>query len=358
MTKPRQQSRVREVVRQFRENGMKMLLEHPANVRDLLSLLHATWLDEIDFGRMEQIKTTFIRRDYRHLESDMVLTAPLAGARTRKRGPKNLLIYVLIEHQSRPDRLIPLRVADSQLQIFRYQVRQWSRTHRSLARVRLMPVLPVVFYTGLRRWPQLGTLADLVERGDEFRLVTPIVERPLFLNLPELDAVSLERDGGYFGWVLRLIQQRRSRPDEFLALLERVSAHLVAMPPDERQRWRDLLSYIGAMVYHDRDESEHAELQEALERSMENEELREEVIEMGKSMADVLMERGWTEGWTKAEVKTRQETLVRQLRKRFGKVPRGVVRAVESTADVAKLDDWLDRFATADKLDDLGIPSK
>jgi predicted transposase YdaD len=86
---------------------------------------------------------------------------------------------------------------------------------------------------------------------------------------------------------------------------------------------------------------------------------------MGKSMADVLMERGWTageqkgrtEGRTEAAIKTRQQTLVRQLRKRFGTVPRGVVRAVESTTDVAKLDDWLDRFATADTLDDLQIPA-
>ena len=84
MTTRRWQTRVRELVRQFKENGTKMLLEHPANVRDLLSLVHAPWLDEIDFRRMQQIKTTFIRRDYRHLESDIVLTAPLAGPR---RGP-------------------------------------------------------------------------------------------------------------------------------------------------------------------------------------------------------------------------------------------------------------------------------
>jgi hypothetical protein len=262
----------------------------------LLSLLHAPWLDEIDFGRMRQIKTTFIRRDYRHLESDIVLTAPLAGPQTRKRPLKNLLIYVLIEHQSEPDRLMPLRLADSQLQIFRYQVRQWSRTHRSLARVRLMPVLPVVFYTGLRRWPQLGTLADLVERGDEFRLVTPIVERPLFLNLPELDAAALERDGGYFGWVLRLVQQRKSRAGEFQELLERVNAHLEAMPPAERQRWRDLLSYVGAMVYHDRSRERTCRVAGSTGAVDAQRELRQEVIEMGKSMADVLMERGWTAG--------------------------------------------------------------
>ena len=120
--------RIRELVRQFKENGTKLLLEHPANVRDLLSLVHTPWLDEIDFRHTQQIKTTFIRRDYRHLESDIVLTAPLAGP--RKSPGRKLLIYVLIEHQSEPDRLMPLRLADSQLQIFRYQVRQWSQTHR------------------------------------------------------------------------------------------------------------------------------------------------------------------------------------------------------------------------------------
>lgn len=89
--------RIRELVRQFKENGMKMMLEHPANVRELLSLLDLPWLEEIDFGRLQQIKTTFIRRDYRRLESDIVLTAPLAGpAGSRRR----LLIYILIERRT------------------------------------------------------------------------------------------------------------------------------------------------------------------------------------------------------------------------------------------------------------------
>ena len=86
---------------------------------------------------------------------------------------------------------------------------------------------------------------------------------------------------------------------------------------------------------------------------------------MGKTMAEVLMERGRregeggegrTEGRTEAAVETRQQTLIRQLRKRFGDVPRGVVRAVESTTDVARLDDWLDRLVIANTLDELEIP--
>ncbi len=170
---------IRELVRNFKENGMKMLLEHPANVRDVLRLADVRWFDQIGFDQLEQIKTTFIRRNYRHLQSDIVLTAPLSG---EGRAVRKLLIYILIEHQSEPDRLMPLRVADSQLQIFRYQVRQWLETHACEAQIRLFPVLPVVFYTGLKRWPQLGTLEDLIERGEEFREVTPIVERPLYLK--------------------------------------------------------------------------------------------------------------------------------------------------------------------------------
>ncbi len=77
---------------------------------------------------------------------------------------------------------------------------------------------------------------------------------------------------------------------------------------------------------------------------------------MGKTMAEVLTEEGERTGKRKAAVQTRQQTLVRQLRKRFRKVPASVVNTVESTTDVDQLDEWLDRFATADTLDELEIP--
>ena len=254
---------------------------------------------------------------------------------------------------------MPLRLADSQVQIFRDQVRKWLRKHRSSARIRLAPVLPVVFYTGLRRWPQVGTLADLVERGDEFRAVTPIVERPLFLNLPEIPAASLESNGGYFGWVLRLVQERKSRGEEFEDLLGRAVAHLDRMSAAEHQRLGELLSYVRAMLYHERRESEQRKLQQVMEHSVQNEHTRQEVLEMGKTMADVLMERGRKEGQRKGERKagleTRRQTLVRQLGRRFGDVPPEVVSAVESTADVDQLDTWLDRLVTASTLEELGI---
>ena len=75
------------------------------------------------------------------------------------------------------------------------------------------------------------------------------------------------------------------------------------------------------------------------------------------SVERIAKAEGKAEGRSSAAIETRQQTLVRQLRRRFGDVPRGVVHAVESTTDVAQLDDWLDRFATASTLDELEIPA-
>jgi len=73
-----------------------------------------------------------------------------------------------------------------------------SKTHRSLARIRLYPVLPVVFYTGTRRWDSVGRLVDLVVMGEAFASATPALD-PLFINLPVIPAETLEDQGGFFG---------------------------------------------------------------------------------------------------------------------------------------------------------------
>ena len=60
-------------------------------------------------------------------------------------------------------------------------------------------------------------------------------------------------------------------------------------------------------------------------------------------------------GEQRAAIETRQQTVIRLLRKRFGDVPAEVVSTVESTTDVDQLDQWLDRFATATNLEELKI---
>jgi hypothetical protein len=151
--------------------------------------------------------------------------------------------------------------------------------------------------------------------------------RSLFVSLPALPAATLESTGGHLGWVLELMQQREARPEEFRDLLRRVVAHLETMPAVERLRWLELLSYLEAMIYHDREESEHEGLRDVVLASVRTDEHRREVQAVVRSMADVHREEGRTEGRREGAVQALQKVLLRQLRGQFGKVPKAVEKA-------------------------------
>jgi len=366
---------VAQMARQFPENGMKRLLENPNNVRDLLALTGSDLAARIDTDQMRLLPTTFIRSDYRHVESDVVLQAPFKAG---SGGGPDLLIYVLIEHQSTADRMMPLRLLEYVVQIYSQQSRQSGKKHRSFAHFRAQPVLPIVFYTGTERWESVGQLSDLVAGGERFEAVTPVLE-PLFINLPDMDAKLLEQTGGFLGRVLRLVQQRKSQPDAFRTLLADVVGHLETMPEKERLRWLQLLSYVMALVYHERGPTERPRLRETVEMSVSTDDLRQELSQMGKTIAEELIEKGKREGERDgrrdgkregeregrregrregeraAEISARQCTLIRQLEKRFGEIPSNVLATINATDNVQQLDDWLDQFVTAECLEDFAF---
>lgn len=210
--------RVEEFVRHFPENGMKLLLQHPLNVRDLLRIAGSDLVDRIDFDSLQLDATTYVQRDYRHVESDVVLRGTMKGEDSRRKRRPALLIYILIEHQTDPDPLMAFRVLEYVVQIYRGQLREWGQRHATLTGFRFHLVLPIVFYTGLRSWPALGDMGSLLTTEDTFNLLVPRLE-PLFVNLRETPSFNLENDGGAFGQILRCTQQRRASEMEFQALL-------------------------------------------------------------------------------------------------------------------------------------------
>jgi hypothetical protein len=341
-----------DVVRHFRENGLKLLFHEAANVRDLLTLRDPDRAARIDFDRLTVDPTSYVAADYRHLASDVVLRVPY---RTRLGGRRRVLtLYILIEHQSEPDVLMVLRVLEYLVQIYKGQVRAANEGRRRRAGFRLRPVLPIVLYTGERRWEALTPLVELVEGGEEdFADVLPQL-RPLFLNLSAVPAADLETAGGFLGWVLELIRQRNAPPDEFRATTRRVVDHLEGMAETERERWLLFLSYVEAMIYHDRAPSEHEALYDLILGTIRSDPRRREVSGLMQTMADIHREEGRMAG----ELRSRQQTLVRQLRLRFGRVPRSIEQVIRTTNDVARLDHWLDNVVVVHALADMGISAR
>jgi hypothetical protein len=123
----------------------------------------------------------------------------------------------------------------------------------------------------------------------------------------------------------------------------------------ERERWLLLLSYIGTMIHRERVRPEHPGLYELMGNSIRSDTRRREVETLMETMADYLRAEGRKEGRRAEMVHSRQEMLVRLLRRRFGRVPRATEKLIRATEDTARLDAWLDNFATAQTLAEVGI---
>jgi predicted transposase YdaD len=338
---------LQQLVRHFPENGFKFLLREPGNLRDLLMMQDRQRAVRIDYSSMTVQPATFIAPDFRHLESDLLLRAPLLDAQGR-RLETAIEVYILIEHQSEPEELATFQLLRYGVQVYDAQLRGWEREHRTRKGFRFQPVLPVLFYSGTRSWPRLPAMKELVHQGALFAPMLPQL-RPLFFNLSSQTATALRRHGGVLGWVLHLVQQRHRPEPHFRELLGEVVARLEQLPSDQKGRWRDLLWYIHALVYHERERAEQPPLLDFIQKTVRATELQEEVTEMGKTIAESLREEGKLEG----KLEGKRETLVRLLRTRFRNVPEKIVIQIQDTQDVAQLDTWLDAFASAKKLTDI-----
>ena len=89
---------------------------------------------------------SFVDEQMRDSESDLLY------AIERTAGEPPAWLYLLLEHQSKPDRWMPFR-------LLKYCCRIWDRDRRTRRREReLRPIVPMVFYQGRRRWRLLATL--------------------------------------------------------------------------------------------------------------------------------------------------------------------------------------------------------
>ena len=112
--------------------------------------------DSFDWTTLALRSGTFIDEELRESQSDLLFQVD----QTASGQPVSM--YVLLEHQSSPDRWIRLR-------LLRYLCRIWEAELRDdPERRQLRPIVPVVFYQGERRWTHSTEFADLfpeVARG-------------------------------------------------------------------------------------------------------------------------------------------------------------------------------------------------
>lgn len=301
----------------------------------LASALPADVAAAIDWSQLQRIDASFADHPGDDAHGDLLFSAPLGG--------RPVLLYLLLEHKSAPERF-------AAFQLLRYVVRILERHLAEHPRLRLLPpVLPIVFHHGSRPWSAAPAVSDLVDLGEVPPAVAAFVRR----HQPELrmllDDVAAQSDDGIAQRRLSLVARtsilflkhlRRATPADLEPHLSRVRDLLTLLLDDPRGS-----SILAALCFYAAaaTRAEPEQVRSAVHRILEP---RTSNTIMNGMQKWLLQER------TEGKIEGRAEVLLRQIHRRFGPIQDDTRRRV-TTATIADLDRWADRILDAHSLDEL-----
>lgn len=297
----------------------KVVFAEPAHAEGVIrAVLPGDVVTGLDFATLRRVPGTFIDDALSERQSDVLFVVDSIDGRP-------VLVYVLLEHQSTDDPLMPLRV-------LRYLVRIWdAHIAEHGASLPLPPIVPVVVTHAAGGWQTAPAFESLVALDGPRGALAPFVPRFRFA-LDDLvrvtDSELLRRTMTAVARV-GLLALKHAHDDvhgTFEGLLDLLRE--VARSPDRERAFMALLRYI-LLVTGD------------TERTIR---LAAKIDEGVRAMAMTSGERLRIEG--------AGAILIHQLGRRFGPLPAEIVTRVES-ASIEQLTRWADRVLDAATLDDV-----
>jgi hypothetical protein len=135
------------------DHSYKELFSHPEMVADLIrGFVHEDWVEELDFSTLERVSGSFVTRDLKGRETDVIW-------RVRWGKERWLYVYLLIELQSTVDPFMALRMMVYSGLLLQRLVREKQLTLAG----KLPPVLPLVLYNGFAPWGAARDVAELID---------------------------------------------------------------------------------------------------------------------------------------------------------------------------------------------------
>ena len=250
---------------------------------------------ELQWSRLTVQDATFVDDRLRDSESDLLFAIDRAA------GDPPAWLYVLLEHQSQPDRWMPFR-------LLKYCCRIWDRDRRMHPRERgLRPIVPLVFYQGRGRWRHATELAELFAASVR---EWPWVPRFTHLLIDQSLIVPGEVRGRLPGRIAQLMMMAPFRHRQEAL---RRAVHLLAelLPTGDRDAVRTFVMYLLATQDRDTALAFGEDLGKAVsgpggELMTYAEELLNEGLEKGRREGEL---RGLREGELRGQVGTIEKLL-------------------------------------------------
>ncbi len=351
----------KDPIRDIADRSIRDSLMHPENLRELLEEVVPNLADHFDVSQREFLQRDFPMEDWRHREADLPFRIPFhLGDETVP-----ALVVVLIEHQSDTDPLMPLRLLYFAVGYWDQQWKDWAALPTPRPKLRLHPVLPIVFYTGESVWGSNRTLMDLMGEPSQFHAYTPDWE-PLFWNLSEQIPEEMLAGDRALMHMLSVLRVENEESDRFREVFQQCAIRLQDISQKDEPRWYDLLRILFTWIAWRRPPEEFGELSKIIYEQTPSKQHKKAVEEMiskklGPSLTDIAKEEGFEEGIEKGREegiekgreegieKGREEgiekgielgyrkSLIFQLSNKFGELPEEVIKLIEK-ANIEKVE--------------------
>lgn len=297
---------------------------------ELRAVLPEHIVQRANWNTLRLLPGSYVSPQLRSRYSDLPFSVELDG--------DDAIIYVLIEHQSSSDHLMPLRLME-------YMVNIWTRYVDAYPKTRTLPiVVPVVIHASPRghQWaaptelsqlfaasvPLLDSLGDVVPR------MRFILDDMASVDLAELQKRPLTPAVRVMLFLQRHASGRTDLGITMMPLVPDLSA--MAESPDGDRDLQAVVTYI--MTVGETDPSDFDPLIERLEPRA-----KEVIVTTGEMLR--------AEGEAKGEAKGEANLLIRLLGRKFGELSESTIRQVRA-ASPGELHRWADQILTASTIED------
>ncbi len=311
----------------FPDRSIRWLLQEKGNVQGLIEIVASDLAERIDFSQLE-------------LQNRVPFNSGTEA--------EELLIYILIEHQSTVDISMGFRLLFYMMNIWDTQRQQWETDNVPKSEWRLQPILPIVLYSGDRRWLVPLSLTAIMDIPEILNRFVPKFDT-LFLSVKETDPHELTKSDHPFGWLLAVLHNEKADKQTIIDTLTEAINYLNTLEPEQSEQRLRAIQYILLLIINRRNAEEHRELIELVQQQTDE----VEVETMAKTMADVYIEQGKAQGIEQGEIQAKREMILKLLDIHIGNIPETVSKKVSRIRSRSRLDSLLEQVATAKTLDDI-----
>jgi predicted transposase/invertase (TIGR01784 family) len=217
-------------------NFFEAMLSNKEIVTDFLKIhLPKDIQTRLDFNSIRPEKNTFVSEELRKSETDVLFSVNLDG--------KPSYVYTLIEHQSTPDKKMPIR-----LHKYMLSAMEW---HINMKKGETIPVIiPLVIYNSRIPWNYPTGVVSMFDKDQQELAKNILINDFKLVNLHDIDDNQIMQHN----WASLLeLSLKWARERDIIEILEKVKPFLIMACKDNKKIFFSTLNYLVDVGEADKD---------------------------------------------------------------------------------------------------------